>query len=146
MYKVFSVFTFLFAFMMIGCSFVKSEINNDELVVSNDYFAFTMPYKTNGTYKVTKDNNGIFIYEIASERTGLGGFAFGLKIFQNPKDYANGPGVEKIGELTDKKGVIYDMVLIRPTEIQHGDDKKIKEKYARLYDFGETVEIKGVLI
>ena len=144
MYKIFSVFTVLFAFIMISCSFAKSEVNNGELVVSNDYFSFTMPYKTKDTYKVTKDDNGIFIYETVSEKSGLGGFAFGLKIFQNPKDYANAPGVKKIGELTDKKGVIYDMVLIRPTEIQHGNDKKIKEKYECLYDFGETVEIKGV--
>ena len=76
---------------------------------------------------------------------GFGGFAFGIKAYKNPSDHANLPGGRKIGELTDKKGVLYDMVLKYPTDVQYDYTKSQypPEGYKVLYDMGQTVNIQG---
>ena len=101
-----------------------------------------MPDKLKNTYNIEKDDNGIFIYEKISQNQGLGGFAFGLKLFKNPKDYSDMTGNKKLGELTDSKGIIYDMVLLRPTEIQC--EKELQKKYNALYNSINNIEIKGI--
>ena len=112
--------------------------------ISNNFFSFIMPDDTKGTYTVEKFDNGIYIAEKISQKTEFGGFAFGLKVFKNPEDYATFDGFKKIGELTAKNGVIYDMVLMRPTDVQYGDGEEIKKNYDRLYEVGNNVEIKGI--
>ena len=143
MFKRFSILL-LTAIAIFGFSYAKASGNNKGLEISNNYFSFTMPYETKGTYNVSKEDNGIFICEKVSEELEIGGFAFGLQIYKNPGDYADIQGNRKLGELTDKNGKVYDMVLIRPTEIQYADGEKIKENYERLYDAGDNVEIKGI--
>ena len=143
MFKKFSVLLLAIAVIMVF-STAKATVNNKSLEISNNYFSFTLPAETNGTYTVNKENNGIFICEKISEKSGMGGLAFGIKIFKNPEDYVDMPSYKKLGELTDKKGVIYDMVLIRPTEIQYVEGKQTEENYNRLYNLADNIEIKGI--
>ena len=146
MLKRFCIFLFVFVLMSFSYSKVLAT-NNDVLEISNDYFSFTMPEETKGTYVVQKRDNGIFIIEKFSEKSGEGGFAFGLQIFKEPKDYAHEADIDKfikIGELTDTKGTIYDMVLIKPIEIICGDGEPIESNFNRLYDFGDNVDVKAI--
>lgn len=105
-----------------------------------------MPSDTKNTYTAEKRDNGIYFCEKVSKKTGMSGFAFGLKIYKNPNDYITADGNKKIGELTDKNGNVYDMVLVRPTDVNYGDGEKIQQDFTRLYDFGDVVgeNIKGI--
>lgn len=143
MYKKLSVLLLVMT-VGIGASAAKASLNNSGFEVSNNYFSFTLPDAAKGTYTVNKENNGIFICEKISEKSGLGGLAFGIKIFKNPEDYAKMTGSKKLGELTDKNGTIYDMVLMRPSEIRYGEGKQIEENYNRLYNLADNIEIIGI--
>ena len=125
-----------------SCAFA---LNKDKVIV-NRYFGITMPSEVNGTYTVKKKDGGIFIYDKKSKEAGFGGFAFGVKPYKNPSEHAMLPGGRKIGELTDKKGIIYDMVLIQPTDVQYDYVKGESESYMSLYKYGENVNknINGV--
>ena len=112
--------------------------------ISNNFFSFTMPDDIKGTYTVDKFDNGIYIIEKISEKAGLIGFAFGLKIFRTPEDYVTFDGFKKIGELTAKNGIIYDMVLVRPSEVELAEGEEVQKNYDRLYEVGNNVEIKGI--
>ena len=141
MLKRFSFFVFLFACLIITGLDAKAA---NSVEISNSFFSFSMPDELLGTYTVEKISNGIFISETTSKRAGIGGFAFGVKIFKMPNEYADMPGNKKLGELIAKNGTIYDMVLMRPTEIQYGEGKQTEKIYNRLYDFGNKIEIKAV--
>jgi hypothetical protein len=60
-----------------------------------------------------------------------------LKILKNNK---------KIGELKDKKGILYDVVLKHPTDVQYDYTKSTEapESFRLLYSLGENVVIKGI--
>ena len=116
----------------------QPEISGD--IISNDLFSITLPKEVNGTYILENENNGINIYDKASSDAGFGGFAFGLKAFKNPKDYASAPGVRKLGELTDKNGVIYDIALIQPTDVQFDYVNKNDKTYSVLYKLADSAE------
>jgi hypothetical protein len=133
----------LILFLLINCININASENSD-LKISNKYFSFVMPEDTKGTYVVDKVDNGIYVCEKYSAALEIGGFAFGVKMFRHPKDYADIPGSKKLGELKDKKGILYDVVLMRPSEIQYEDTKEVQKNYNRLYDFGNNVEIKGI--
>ena len=135
------MFKKLTVIMVLSCCFCLRASSE---TISNNFFSFIMPDDTKGTYLVEKFDNGIYISEKISQKTEFGGFAFGLKIFKNAEDYATFDGFKKIGELTAKNGVIYDMVLMRPTDVQFGDGEEIKKNYDRLYEVGNNVEIKGI--
>jgi len=138
-------FISMFACTLITCISTKVFAENkSEIVISNGYFSFILPNEAKNTYTIEKMDKGIYVCEKLSAKSGEGGFAFGLKIYREPKDYADMEKVKKIGELVDKKGVLYDMVLIRPTEIRYGDGETIEKNYSRLYDLGDTIEIKGI--
>ncbi|MBQ8476399.1 hypothetical protein IJ531_04980 [bacterium] len=67
-------------------------------------------------------------------------------MYQNPSEHATLPGGKKIGELVDKKGNLYDVVLKYPTDV-HYDYRKSEEApddYKLLYNLGENIEIKGI--
>ena len=144
MLKRFLIFCFLLGSVVINCNSAQSAEEGKFLKVSNGYFSFNLPYEAKDTYTVKKKDKGIFIYHTESKKEGFGGFAFGLKLYKNPKDHAMMPGGLKIGELNGKKGTLYDMVLIRPTDVQFNYEKGINEDYMRLYNFSEKVEIKGL--
>ncbi len=114
-----------------------------DITLSNEYFSIVLPHKVKGTYYADKKNNGIFIYEKESKKAGFGGFAFGIKAYKSPSDYAMMPGGRKIGELTDKNGNLYDIALIQPTDVQYDYNKGISEKYETLYKIGENATING---
>ena len=133
----------IFLFVLINFSCIEVPACNS-LEISNEYISFVMPKETKGTYSVIKEENGIYICEKISKRRDQGGFAFGLKIYQNPDEYADMEDVKKIGELVDNNGKVYDVVLFHPREIYYGDGRKIERNYKRLYDFAPNVEVKGI--
>ena len=108
------------------------------IVISNKLFSLTLPENVKNSYILRKKNDGIFIYDKESKQAGFGGFAFGLTAYKNPSDYAVMPGSMKVGELVNKKGTIYDIVLIRPTDVQYDYVNKKSKTYDILYDYAET--------
>lgn len=143
MIKKIIIFLFIFVLTVTAYSKASAQIDNCQ-EISNKYFSFTMPSNTEGTYIVEKRNNAIYIIEKTSAESGEGGFAFGFNIFKNPKDYAKLEDYTKIGELTDKNGILYDVILERPVENRCGDEEKTIENFLRLYDSAKNIEIKGV--
>ena len=123
---------------------VKKYSDNKPQFVSNRLFSLVMPKETKGLYSVKKRNNGITIYDKKSEKAGFGGLAFGVRAYKEPSEHAMLPGGIKIGELTDRKGNLYDMVLYHPTDVQYDYVKGTTEPYKTLYNLGDVVEIKGI--
>lgn len=144
MLKRFFCAIFLFLFLLSGYFYVKVFAGNSNYEISNDYFSIVMPAKAEGIYSAEKTGNGIFVSEKNSKESGEGGLAFGFKIFKNPQDYAGTDGYKKIGELKDKTGILYDMVLIRPDMVRYGEGEKTAENYDKLYSIADDIEIKGV--
>ena len=109
-------------------------------------FSISVPEDLKGFYEVKKEKNKISLYHKASKKAGFGGFAFGIKAYKNPADHAVLPGSKKIGELTDKKGNLYNIVLKHPTDVQYDYTKSTQapETYKKLYDLGENVNIQGI--
>ena len=118
----------------------------NDIVIKNRLFSITMPEKTKNTYKAEIKKDRICIYDKASKKAGFGGFAFGIKAYKNPADHAVLPGSKKLGELTDKKGELYDIVLKHPTDVQYDYTKSstAPEAFKTLYDLGEIITIQGV--
>ena len=114
--------------------------------IKNKMFAVTLPEELRGFYEVKKEKDKISIFHKASKKAGFGGFAFGIKAYKNPSDHAVLPGSIKLGEMTDKKGILYDIVLKHPTDVQYDYTKSSKapESYKLLYDLGYMVNIKGL--
>ena len=129
--------------IMISPALADSD-SNSVITISNGHFSLTLPYDARGTYVIKKKNTEIFVYEKESKKAGYGGFAFGIKAFKNPADHAMMPRGQKLGELTDKKGNIFDMVLVQPTDVQFDYTNGVSEPYMLLYNFGEKTEVKGV--
>ena len=117
-----------------------------DTTIKNKLFSITIPNELNGTYEIKKEKDKISIFHKESKSLGFGGFVFGIKAYNNPADHAVLPGSKKIGELIDKNGVLYDMVLKYPTDVQYDYTKEIKppSSYKILYDLGEIIDIKGV--
>lgn len=126
----------------------KESAKPTDTIIKNRLFSLSIPYELKGeyTYKTQKDR--ICIYHKESKKAGFGGFAFGIKAYKNPADHAEMPGARKIGELTDRKGNLYDMVLKHPTDVQYDYTKNsgVPKPFAKLYDLGETIDIKGVML
>jgi len=145
MKKVFLIFTLTVFVGMFSYSFAK-EIKNNDKIISNNLFSISVPEKLKGTYRVEKKDNGIALYHKESRKDGFGGFAFGIRAYKTPSDYAMMPGGRKIGELVDNKEMLYDMVLVQPTDVQHNYLKypNSNPSYNALYELGEVVAINGV--
>lgn len=142
MKKIFIVLT-TFIFCLNVCTFAAED---NYTVVKNKLFSVALPVELKGTYKIRKEKDKISVFHKDSEKAGFGGFAFGIKAYKKPSDHANLPGGRKIGELTDKKGNLYDVVLKYPTDVQYDYTKNtdVPKSYALLYDFGEKADIQGV--
>ncbi|MBQ9245083.1 hypothetical protein IJ182_02315 [bacterium] len=123
---------------------------NDDLTkdttVKSKLFSITLPEELKGFYDVETEKDKISVYHKDSKAKGFGGFAFGIKAYRNPADHAVLPGSKKLGELTDKKGNLYDIVLKYPTDVQYDYTKSSKapKSFQLLYDIGEVVNIKGI--
>ena len=133
-------------FIMLSIGSVFAYINKPDSIYKNKLFSVALPNDLKGTYEVKTEKDKISVFHKESEKAGFGGFAFGIKAYKNPADHAVLPGGKKIGELTDKKGNLYDVVLKYPTDVQYDYTKSSKapESYKRLYDLGERVNIKGI--
>ena len=138
---------FLFELFFVS-NFADAKIfdSNTEITAKNKFFSLTLPVDTKGLYTVKKRDNGIFIYDKISKKAGFGGFVFGIKAFKNPSEHAVMPGSRKIGELTDKKNNLYDIVLIQPTDVQYDYVTGISDSYKKLYVLANITDknIKGV--
>ena len=115
-------------------------------IFKNKLFSISMPEELDGVYEVKTEKDKISFYHKASKKAGYGGFAFGIKAYKNPADHAVLPGSRKLGELKDKKGNIYDIVLKHPTDVQYNYIKSPEppKTFKQLYDLGDGVNIKGV--
>ena len=123
--------------------------NNDlyrGTTIKNRLFSITLPQELKGLYSVEVKKDKISVYDIASSKSGFGGFAFGIKAYKNPFDHATLPGSVKTGELRDAKGGLYDVVLKHPTDVQYDYTKNSQAPYPfkLLYDIGDVINIKGV--
>lgn len=113
--------------------------------VKNKMFSFVMPEELKGFYQAIIKKDKIEIYHIDSKKAGFGGFAFGIKAYKNPADHATLPGSYKLGELRNRKGVLYDIVLKQPTDVQYDYTKNyVPDTYKIMYDFGNFVDIQGI--
>lgn len=145
MRKLFSLITVFIFFIQI-CAYGNTYTDDKGTTFKNSLFSITLPQKFKGSYEVKKDKFRISVYHKESKKSGFGGFAFGIKAYKNPADHAVLPGGRKLGELTDKKGQIYDIVLKYPTDVQYDYTKspKAPESFKLLYDYGKIVNIKGI--
>ncbi len=117
-----------------------------DTTVKNKLFSITLPEELKNLYEIQKEKDKISIYHKNSKYAGFGGFAFGIKAYKKPSEHAVLPGSRKLGELTDKKGNLYDIVLKHPTDVQYDYTKndKAPETFQLLYDLGNKVNIVGV--
>ena len=88
-----------------------TDKKQNDIKLSNKTFSVILPAQAKGIYSAEIKKDRISIYDKDSKKAGFGGFAFGVAIYKNPADHAMLPGGGKIGELTDKKGNLYDVVL-----------------------------------
>ena len=117
--KKLSIIAAVFIFFT-ATSYVYAKTDSPKpLKVKNRYFEITMPETVRGLYEDNIQKDRICIYDKASKKAGFGGFAFGIKVYKSPADHAVLPGSRKIGELTDKRGNLYDVVLKHPTDVQY---------------------------
>ena len=119
--------------------------NSNDATVFNKLFQITIPKEFKGKYKAEIKSDSIAVYDKISRKAGFGGFAFAIQAYKNPASHAVMPGSVKIGELTDRKGELYDMVLIHPTDVQYDYTKNNKPPadFKAIYDLGDSVDIKG---
>ncbi len=111
--------------------------------IKNSLFSITLPENIKDSYIKSTSKDSIMIYHKDSKQTGFGGFAFGIKAYKNPNDYAQETGTTKIGELTDKKRMIYDVVLLRPTDVQYDSENDMPKSYEVLYNLADNIKISG---
>ena len=116
-----------------------------DTTVKNKMFSFIMPEELKGLYQVKTQKNRIEVFDKSSKKAGFGGFAFGIKAYKNPSEHANLPGGRKIGEFTDKKGELYDMVLKFPTDVQYDYTKNsVPDSYEVMYNLGNFISPIGL--
>ncbi|MBQ8459930.1 hypothetical protein IJ541_07495 [bacterium] len=120
--------------------------DNTDTILKNRLFSISLPQNLKGSYTFKKEKDKISIYHKESKNAGFGGFTFGIKAYKNPSDHAVLPGSRKLGELTDKKGNLHDIVLKHPTDVQYDYTKGVNppDSFKLLYDLGERTNITGV--
>lgn len=117
-----------------------------DTTVKNKLFSITLPEELRGFYETKIEKNKISVYDKKSKKAGFGGFAFGIKAYKNPSDHAVLPGSRKLGELTDKRGNLYDIVLKHPTDVQYDytQGPNPPESFKLLYEVGDAINIQGI--
>ena len=128
-------------------AFAYGEISSKrDVIIKSNLFCITIPEKLKGSFGTKKEKGKISVFHKASKKAGFGGFAFGIKVYKNPADHAVLPGSRKLGELRDKKGVLYDVVLKHPTDVQYDYTKSPvpPEDFKMLYELGDNINIKGI--
>jgi len=128
-------------------AFAYNNIDDSQYTkIKNNLFSISLPKELNGFYKIKKGKDKIEVFHKESIKAGFGGFAFGIKAYKNPADHAFLPGSIKLGELTDKKGILYDIVLKHPTDVQYDYTKTPQPPkiFKQLYELGNNIEIQGI--
>ncbi len=144
MKKIFVIFIlFIFSSKVVAYDNVYSKKN---VIIKNNLFSISIPKELRKFCYIKKEKNKTEAYHKDSKKSGFGGFAFGIKAYKNPSEHAVLPGSIKLGELTDKKGDLYDIVLKHPTDVQYDYTKNTKapETFKLIYDLGDKVNIEGV--
>ena len=122
---------------------VSNAYSQDKNIkISGKMFSIELPAKAKGLFSVKKDKNTISIYDKQSKKAGFGGFAFGIRAYKSPADHAMLPGARKLGELKDKNGVLYDIVLKQPTDVQYDYVTGNADSYKLLYDLADSIDSK----
>ena len=139
------VFVFIIIYFLSSNVFAFNNVS-ENVTIKNNLFSISLPQELSEFSEFKKEKDKIEVYHIDSKKAGFGGFAFGIKAYKNPADHAVLPGSRKVGELTDKNGVLYDVVLKYPTDVQYDYTKSSTppESFKRLYDIAESVDINGV--
>ncbi|MBQ3640407.1 hypothetical protein II906_00510 [bacterium] len=145
---VFILICFLFCTVntLAATDTVNNKLTEKDRIIKNRLFSISIPQELTGFYETKVDKDKICVYHKESKKSGFGGFAFGLKAYKNPADHAVLPGSKKLGELTDKKGNLYDIVLKHPTDVQYDYTRSSEapESYKILYALGEETNIQGI--
>lgn len=133
-------------FLLSSKVYANNKNINKNIIIKNQLFSITIPNELKNKYDVKKTKDKIDIFHRDSKNAGFGGFAFGIKAYKNPSDHAVLPGSRKLGELTDKNGQIYDIVLKHPTDVQYDYTKGTEppKEFKNLYNLGDSVSISGV--
>lgn len=144
--KKFVIFIIFFIVLSPIIVLARTDLSGNIYTDKRKLFSVTIPKELSGFYEVKSEKNKISVFHKDSKKNGFGGFVFGIKSYRNPADHANLPGGKKIGELSDKRGHLYDIVLKYPTDVQYDYTKNSNapESYKLLYDLGEVVNIQGV--
>lgn len=127
--------------------FIRANSNLiKDTTVKNKLFSITLPEELKKLYELQTEKDKISIYHKASKNAGFGGFVFGIKAYKKTSDHAVLPGSIKLGELTDKRGNLYDIVLKHPTDVQYDYTKSTEapESFKLLYNIGKWVNINGI--
>ncbi len=84
--------------------------------ISNGFISITLPKELEGTYTAFCNDSDIDIYDKACSDAGFGGFVFGVCAVDDYSEY--GGMRTKIGELTDKDGKLYHVLISHPSDVQ----------------------------
>ena len=134
---------FIIFFVMVSTVSISAGTKESYNVYKNKLFMISLPKDLKGVYEVKTEKDKISVFHKESKKAGYGGFAFGIKVYENPSDHAVLPGGRKIGELTDKKGKLYDVVIKYPTDVQYDYTKspQVPDSYKTLYGISENVGV-----
>ena len=120
-----------------GCGAKKVDNDNQSATTteySNELFKMALPSELVDISEVETDGNRISVYYKEAKDAGFGGLVFSVCAYTSPEEYAGGP-CKKIGELTNEKYEIYDIVLEQATEIQWDyNEPDMPEDYSKLLD------------
>ncbi|WP_156035987.1 hypothetical protein [Butyrivibrio sp. AE3004] len=102
--------------------------------ISNGFMSITMPAELEGKYIAFCKDGEINVYEKESYDAKFGGFCFGIYVTTSFEDY--GGMRTKIGELTDKDGQVYNVLIEYPSDVQWDYEKndEMPEAYRALYE------------
>lgn len=144
--KKYSVFLIIFILFLANGVLGDNHNVPKDFTVKNKFFSFTMPEEFKGLCEIKTEKDKISVFHKESKKAGFGGFVFGIKAYKNPSDHAVLPGSRKLGELKDKRGNLYDIVLKYPTDVQHDYTKspEAPKSFKLLYNYGEKVDIQGI--
>lgn len=112
-------------------------IESEESVLSNSLFSVTMPENTAGSYVAELYEESIVICEKESRDGGYGGQVFTIQATDQLGVGERNPSIRKYGELTAEDGIIYDIMVSRPTDVRFGPDSY--DSYMKLQDTLEQV-------
>lgn len=124
----------LFVALLCGCS-AKSEAQKNKttekqeknIIIDTDYFTLTVPESWRGLfeYEIYPDSESyaytVNLYETNSHQEMMGGFLFGISLYEEDEDISYLPSYETIG-LLEAKGQTYQVIVEYPTDVQFSDD------------------------